>query len=174
MQLAKRVVEAMTRLNATVCYVDEGGVGGGVVDRLVEDSINVIGVQFGAKPDNSNLDEPQVLYANKRAEMWGGMREWLHKGKIPEKVPALEGLFSDELTGPTFTFTNKDAILLEKKADMRRRGVPSPNLADALALTFAYPVYVPDNKYPWVAEKPYLTPDFNPLTDKEQAHYGLL
>ena len=106
--------------------------------------------------------------------MWGGLRAWLHKGKIPEKVPGLEASFQEELTGPTYTFTVKEAILLESKKDMRRRGVPSPNLADALALTFAYPVYVPNNKYPWVTEKPYLTPDFNPLVDKEQENYGHL
>jgi len=167
MQLAKRVVEAMTRYSATVCYVDEGGVGGGVVDRLVEDHVNVIGVQFGGRPDGSNLDEPQVTYANKRAEMWGGMRDWLSRGKIPEKVPGLEQLFTEELTGPTFTFNNKDAILLEKKQDMRRRGVPSPNLADALALTFAHPVYVPNPRYPWERGKPELAPDFNPLVTGE-------
>lgn len=167
MQLAKRVVEAMTRYSATVCYVDEGGVGGGVVDRLVEDQINVIGVQFSSKPDGSNLDEPQVNYANKRAEIWGGMRRWLKGGKIPEKVPGLETLFADELTGPTFTFNARDCILLEKKQDMRRRGVPSPNLADALALTFAHPVYVSNHRYPWMENKPTLIPDFNPLTEEQ-------
>ena len=47
--LAKRVAEAMTRYSASVCYVDGGGVGGGVVDRLHEERVNVVEVQFGSR-----------------------------------------------------------------------------------------------------------------------------
>ena len=48
----------------------------------------------------------------------------------------------DELTGPTYGLNPREEILLESKKDMRSRGVPSPNVVDALACTFAFPAYV--------------------------------
>ena len=56
-------------------FVDGGGVGGGVVDRLRQLSITCIDVNFGAKADDAR-------YLNKRAEMWGRMKEWLVGGSI--------------------------------------------------------------------------------------------
>lgn len=164
-QLARRVVEAMTEFSATICFVDEGGVGGGVLDSLLEERINAVGVHFGSKPAFANLQDPLIKYANKRAEMWGGMRDWLKGGKIPEKIDGLEIAFIEELTAPTYTYNNQEAIQLEKKQDMRRRGVASPNAADALALTFAEQVYVPQTRFPWEREPETTQPDYNPLED---------
>ena len=75
-------------------------------------------------------------YANKRAEMWGNLREWLRDGGVLEDGEIIH----DDLIGPEAFVNNKGEIQLEKKEDMKRRGLPSPNEADALALTFAYPV----------------------------------
>lgn len=75
-------------------------------------------------------------YANKRAEMWGNLREWLRDGGVLEDGEVIH----DDLIGPEAFVNNKGEIQLEKKEDMKRRGLPSPNEADALALTFAYPV----------------------------------
>lgn len=133
MQLASRVVEQVTMLrNAglhVVVFVDGGGVGGGVVDRLQQLAIDVIEVQFGAK-----ADEPRK-YANKRAEMWGRMKEWLSIGCL-QKDEAL----ATDLTGVEYGFTPKDEILLESKESMKKRGLASPDDGDALAVTFAHPV----------------------------------
>lgn len=63
------------------------------------------------------------------------MRDWLRIGAIPD-LPALE----TDLTGPEYRHDRRDRLLLEAKEDMRRRGLASPDLGDALALTFAYPV----------------------------------
>jgi len=73
---------------------------------------------------------------NKRAEMWRDMRNWLVSGgSIPEDVELYEELISPE------TKPRADGIVqLESKEDMRKRQMPSPNKADALAITFAYPV----------------------------------
>jgi len=133
MQLASRVVEHVTMLrNAglrVVVFVDGGGVGGGVVDRLQQLAIDVIEVQFGAK-----ADEPRK-YANKRAEMWGRMKQWLPIGYL-----AKDEALATDLTGVEYGFTVSDQILLESKESMKKRGLASPDDADALAVTFAHPV----------------------------------
>lgn len=73
---------------------------------------------------------------NKRAEMWKDMRDWLKSGGA---IPEDDGLRTD-LTGPETVARLDGKIQLEPKDAMKRRGLPSPNRADALALTFAYPV----------------------------------
>ena len=133
MQLAARVVEHVGYLKQlglrVVIFVDGGGVGGGVVDRLRQLNMDPIEVQFGGKPD-----EPRK-YANKRAEMWGRMKEWLEIGHLPLDEP-----LATDLTSVEYSFTVGDLILLELKEDMKKRGLASPDDGDALALTFAHPV----------------------------------
>lgn len=141
MATAGRVAAAYLRHGATVVMVDEGGVGGGVVDRLRQLRIPVMGVDFGSGPDGTNPDDG-TKYANKRAEIWGALREWLKRGSIPAGLSTGENTtLVDELTGPTYALNKREELQLEAKSDMRRRGVPSPNVADALACTFAYPHY---------------------------------
>lgn len=139
MTVASRVAATFLRLGASVVMVDGGGVGGGVVDRLRQLSIPVMEVQFGAGPDGTNADDGSK-YANKRAEIWGALRAWLKSGRIPSLATGENVTLIDELSGPTYAFNKKEEIVLESKNEMRRRGVASPNVADALACTFAYPV----------------------------------
>ena len=140
MQLAAKVQEVANNLKADAIFVDGGGVGGGVVDRLR--SLNMSGVwdvQFGGKADRSTLDSVGAegeKYANKRAEMWGAMRFAMAAGvAIPDDAE-----LADELTAVEYGFNARDEIVLEKKEDMKARGLASPDIADAFALTFAYPV----------------------------------
>ena len=74
-------------------------------------------------------------YANKRAEIWGSVKDWLEKGSLPDD-PELAA----DLTGVEYGFNARGEIQLEKKDDMKKRGLASPDIADALALTFALPV----------------------------------
>lgn len=134
MTLAGRVAAEALRLRPDAIFVDETGVGGGVVDRLRQLRVNCVGINFAKQADRVDPDEPTVKYANKRAEMWGMMRKWLSEGAI--RHPDLAG----ELPGPQYAFNQQNAIQLERKEDMKRRNVASPDIADALALTFAYPV----------------------------------
>lgn len=134
MAVAARVMAEIDRLRPDAVFVDEGGVGGGVVDRCRQMGYSVIGVNFGAKADRIIEGVPKC--ANKRAQMWATMREWLRSGASIPDEPQLEM----DLTGPLYSFDPNNAIMLEKKSDMKKRGVPSPDMADALALTFAYPV----------------------------------
>lgn len=75
-------------------------------------------------------------YANKRAEMWGDMKQWLIDGGAIENDQEL----IDDLTAPEYTINSRGEILLESKESMKKRGLASPNCADALALTFAVQV----------------------------------
>jgi len=159
METASRVAATFLRLRANMAMVDGGGVGGGVVDRLRQLRIPVVEVDFGSAPDNDDVND-RAKYRNKRAEIWGRMRIWLKDGCLPPRVNGVEMSLVDELTAPTYGLDGNETIQLESKKEMRRRGVKSPNLADALACTFAYNMYIPaeaDHELP-----PSITPDYNP------------
>jgi hypothetical protein len=163
MTTAARVAATFLRLRAAMVMVDSGGVGGGVVDRLRQLRIPVMEVDFGSSADGGDPNDG-TKYANKRAEIWGRMREWLKNGSIPARVHGLEESLVDELTAPSYGMNNAEAIQLESKKEMRKRGVKSPNVADALACTFAFPIYIPseaDRELP-----PAYTPDFNPYAQE--------
>jgi hypothetical protein len=135
-QLAAKVAEVALANDVDAIFVDEGGVGAGVVDNLRRvNKLTVIGVQFGGAADRIG-DENSERYANKRAEMWGLMRWNLRHGLAIPNDEALKA----QLMAPQYGFNLRDAIQLEKKSDMVKRGAASPDIADALALTFAYPV----------------------------------
>lgn len=161
MTLVTKIVELFTSLGATTIFVDGGGVGGGVVDRLRQLNLPVIEVSFGGKPDGIPAKERGVKYLNKRAEIWGATRDFLEVGCIPDHIPGAEDSLISQLTAPTYTMTSKDAIALEPKETMRRNGKPSPDVADALACTFAYP-YIPHQLAPQ-DNKP---ADYNPFAEE--------
>lgn len=100
-------------------------------------------------------------YFNKRAEMWGTMKQWLKAGGAID--PADEGLYQD-IIGPETVARLDGKILLESKEDMKDRGLPSPNRGDALALTFAEPV-AKRPRYPGVNGNNLhaVAVDYNPL-----------
>ena len=126
MDLAEKVASAIQKHNPDAVFIDGGGVGGGVVDRLKQLGYRVIEVQSG-----SSASDPE-RYLNKRAEMWGEMRDWLSIGCIENDQTLI-----DDLAGPEYDVTLKGQIKLETKEQMLKRGLPSPDSADALGLTFA-------------------------------------
>jgi hypothetical protein len=75
--------------------------------------------------------------ANKRAEMWNGMRLWLKSGGAIDEA---DDVLYQDLIGPELVFRPDGKIQLESKKDMKARGLPSPGRGDSLALSFAYPV----------------------------------
>ena len=75
------------------------------------------------------------MWGNKRAEMWGAMREWLRSASIPE-----DRKLKSDLTGPMKKPNSSGTIFLEGKKEMKARGMASPDAADALCVTFAFPV----------------------------------
>jgi hypothetical protein len=158
MQLAARVAEQFSHYRADAVFVDGGGVGGGVVDRCRQLGVQVFEVQFGGRPDRPDFNADASKYANKRAEIWGLMREWLEVGAIPED-PEL----SAALIGPQYGFNGRDEIQLERKEDMKKRGLASPDLADALALTFAWPVLPRDDAGGEGPRKPLIEIEYDPF-----------
>lgn len=154
MAVAARVMVEMDRLRPDGVFIDEGGVGGGVVDRCRQLGYSVVGVNFGGKADRFIEGNPKC--ANKRAEMWATMRAWLQSGGAIRDSRTLEM----DLTGPLYSFDANNRIVLERKSDMKKRGVASPDEADALALTFAYAVVPRSMKHVQNARE---VSDYNPV-----------
>lgn len=136
MAIATAIHELNARWKFDAIHIDGGGIGAGVVDRCRQLNMIVRDVQFGGKADRSQILQTNATkYANKRAEMWGVMREWLPTIAIP-----LDTMLHGDLVGLEYGMNAKDEIILESKEDMKRRGLASPDHGDALALLFAYPV----------------------------------
>ena len=139
MQLAGRLAKYWTEgvriagqtLFPSALFVDKGGLGVGIVDRLEELNIPVIGVQFAER-----ASEPEI-YLNKRAEMWWLMKHWFedHPCRVPN-----EGQLISDVCAPQPVDNSMGKKQLESKKQMAKRQVRSPDGGDALALTFAAPV----------------------------------
>ncbi|MDP2270929.1 MAG: hypothetical protein Q8K32_09380 [Archangium sp.] len=130
MQLAGQVALAYDKHKPDALFIDQATFGMGTLDRLVQLGYPAIGVDFGGKPVT------HVKYANRRSEMWFRMSEWVRAGGA---LPHLADLVS-ELTAPTYKFDANNHLLMEKKAEIKKRTGTSPDIADAIALTFAQPV----------------------------------
>ncbi len=116
-------------------FVDAGGVGGGVIDILHDRGFKKIvrPVLFGSK---ALLEE---RYHNRRAEMWDEMRQWL-ESEPQVQIPNDETL-SAELCSVNKKYDIQGRLQLEEKDEIKKRLGRSPDIADALALTFAEPVF---------------------------------
>lgn len=115
-------------------YVDEVGLGAGVVDILDDWGYDDIVIPVNAGSSSSNPD----IYFNKRVEMWVEMAEWL-KSDRPVQIPDSDSLHAD-LMAPGYTHNMRQQKVLQTKEQMRKEGIRSPDEAEALALTFAYPI----------------------------------
>lgn len=129
MQTAHHIAEAIKRERPTQVFVDGSGIGAGVVDRLRQLNFSITEVNGG----NSSLN-PRFL--NKRAEMWWEAKEFL-EGMC--ELPPDQAL-KEELTCVEYDYTDKGRIRLDRKSDIMEQYGFSPDRADALVLTFAYPV----------------------------------
>lgn len=123
-------------------FIDIGGLGAGVYDRLVELGYGdrVTAVNFGGKATDSRK------YFNKRSEMWGEMAEWL-ADIITPCVPDDDKLHAD-LTAPGYTHSSNGQIKLDSKEKIKKELKKSPDAGDALALTFALPIASSDIEMP--------------------------
>ena len=137
MTIVGRVIDAIEEYSPALTVIDEGGLGYGILDRLTEQRYKVRGVNFGNKAKQS------VAFGNKRAEMWNDMRNWLKSASIPQ-----DRQLRSDLTGPTKKPNSSGTIFLEGKKEMRSRGLASPDAADALCVTFAFPVAHREYKEP--------------------------
>lgn len=108
--------------------VDSIGLGAGVVDRLRELGLPARGINVSESPALG------LTYRNLRAELWHKAKAWLEKRDC--RLPKDERLIS-ELATVRYSFTSNGKIQIESKDEIRKRGLPSPDLADAFVLTFA-------------------------------------
>lgn len=128
--VAGQVALAISRWQPDAVFIDQTGVGAGVVDQLRRQHLDVVGVEFGGKALTA---EPRL--ANRRVEMWWKLAGWIKSGGcIPDETELIS-----ELSAPTYRFDASGRLQLESKDELKARGLPSPDLADALALTFAAP-----------------------------------
>lgn len=128
MQTVGTIVNEAKLDNPTEICVDTIGLGSGVADRLREMGYNVVDVNVA----ESSAMNPN---ANKlRDDLWMSVKDWL--GTRAVKLPKDDTL-RHELVAPRYSFTSLGKVVVESKDSMRRRGMRSPDLADALCLTFA-------------------------------------
>jgi hypothetical protein len=158
MQSAGWLKQAIDQLKPVRVFIDVGGVGAGVYDRLVEmDYGNIVrAVNFGSAPmEPPPLDphgKPSGGPVNRRAEMWMKSREWL-EDPAGVQIPDMDSLQADAC-GPSYKYDSHTRLQLEAKDQMRARGVPSPDEWDAVALTFAEPVSSTPSNFNRVIEYP--------------------
>jgi len=122
-----------------VC-IDETGVGAGVVDqckRFARAGVQYVGVNFGAAAHDSGR------FANLRAEMYWGLRELLRANNndpdlaVTATGPEVERLGA-QLSSVRYVYNAREKVQVESKEDMRKRGMPSPDEADAAILALGY------------------------------------
>lgn len=136
-------------------FVDAGGIGGPVADRLRQLGVSfVTEVKFGQAADES------TRFRDKAAEMWCRMRDWLRDGgAIPD-----DNVLHEQLVQREYFMTPDDRLYLQSKDDMKDDGLESPDRADALALTFAFHVssqdHLPAGRHGRPAN---VVSDYNPL-----------
>ncbi len=148
MEVAGIVVRFIEAHKPAAVFIDVIGIGAGVYDRLEElgwageDSDEERRIVFPVNVAEKAVDDER--YYNKRAEVWGDLKAWI-EAKPVDLCTMSEGRdISDEwvadLTSPGYTYDSAGRLKLESKEAMRKRGQKSPDLGDALALTFAEPV----------------------------------
>lgn len=129
MEIAGRVAQIIRHEKPSKVYIDCIGIGAGIVDRLQEMGLSMVeGINVGRTANNKER------FANLRAELWSEMRDWLYQNDMPVQIPD-----DDELHGALcslgFKYRSNEQLLIESKDDIRARGMPSPDEADALSLT---------------------------------------
>jgi hypothetical protein len=128
MEIVGRVKRIIMDEKPTRVYVDCIGIGAGVVDRLREMGFDCV---EGINVARSANDKEK--FKNLRAELWSDMRDWLYQD-MAVQIPDEDELHG-ELCSLGFKETSSGQIQIESKDDLRARGLPSPDGADALALT---------------------------------------
>ncbi len=108
--------------------VDSIGLGAGVVDRLKELGLPARGINVAESPAMGGT------YRNLKAELWHKAKAWLESRDC--RMPKDEALIA-ELATVRYSFTSNGKIQIEGKDELKKRGMASPDRADAFCLTFA-------------------------------------
>ena len=112
-------------ISSSNVFIDDVGVGGGVTDRMTELGYAVVGIREGGRAEDA------VRFSNVRAEMYWNAAEWIKKGG---KLVKHQGFMQMALINVKEDSSSK--LRVEPKSELLKRGVESPDDADALSLTF--------------------------------------
>jgi len=136
--VAERVINWQEKEKPDATIIDGDGIGAGVVDHIKYRGFGDRLFEFhGGLPASDTAQ-----YFNKRAECWGLLRDWLNaEAEIPDD-PEL----ASDLTSPEYGFSAKSQLQLERKEDMKKRGLASPDCGDMLAMTFGVKIALPPPK----------------------------
>lgn len=133
-ELVERIAALIVKHRPDAVFVDMGSFGAAIVDHLQRLGFDMVfGIDFAGKPS-------KPMFANKRAEIWWNMSHAVQKWL---SLPRGNGVLAGELCAPEFEYRErggKTQFYLESKEELEARGIPSPDEADALALTFSRPV----------------------------------
>ena len=133
MDVVSLAIQGIRQHNLRMLFIDVGGMGIGVYDRLVELGYGRVVTAVNSASASSR---PQV-FKNKRAEMIAGVKEWLDEdgAKIPDS-----DLIQADFCAPSYKYDSNQRLIIESKEDMRARGLASTDILDSVALNFAYPI----------------------------------
>ena len=150
-EMARNIGATQDEYEADYTYIDVGNMGAGVVDHLVR----AMG-RYCTEVNSGEKADDKEKYFNKRAEMWGKMRDWLKNGDIPDDPELIA-----DLTNPQYEFNNKRQIVIETKKHMKGKGrnLPSPDVAESLLQTFYEEIMGDDD-------------DFDTAEDYERRRYS--
>lgn len=136
MQVAGMGMAYLSKRRGTLA-VDVIGVGGGVVDRIKEQHPpgKLLAVNVAESPDHD-----ADLLVNLRAQLWWDVRRQLDPTYSEDPLSFARLSEQDymrlraELTAPTYRMTSSGKVMIEGKEELKARGLPSPDLADAFCL----------------------------------------
>jgi len=131
------VIEALRATGAVCAQVDGVGVGGGVVDMLNEQGLPVIDLQAGGSARDTKR------FKNARAEWYWTLRELFDPANAAIDIDPHDDELASQLGSLKFVYDSRGRVQIESKDDMRKRGMPSPDRADALMLACAEQVTTP-------------------------------
>ena len=141
MEITGKIVALAREHKPRVVKVDAIGYGAGVVDRLKELKEPVVGIEVSRAPTD------QEHFADLTSELWWNLREMLNPDTVanpnPVALPPDDELLG-QLTSRRYSYTSRGQVKVESKDDMKKRGLSSPDRADAVVLAFAA---VRDNRF---------------------------
>lgn len=139
--------------DVTAVFIDRTGIGQGCYDSLMRRNFNVIGVNFG----NRAIDNQTYRY--RPDEMWGKLKDAIRNGLcLPD-----DNDLKDQLSQRYYGYTLSQQIWLEPKKEMKKRGLNSPDIADALALTYAQEMAPIAERNSRLSAPLFIKHDFDPL-----------
>ena len=134
-KLADILCEDLAKKKPDVVFGDKGAMGGPIINIMNKLGFSVVPVNFGGEPSD------KTKYFNKAAEMASTRKQWMYDGGAIWDDPQLH----DDLCQREYGSTLKGQLRLETKDDMKKRGLESPDISDALDATFAHPVVLKGN-----------------------------